>query len=293
MDSLYAGVWCQLQAGFVHHRHRGNAQVNARRPGRGNHPGAADGCVCLSFQEQGIYGVVLRLPRHQRHKFQMIAQCLLDGLLVREGCAAIIDDGAAEAVNPGSRIVSRAVLLHKAIAASAGIFLHIPVQLLRGGRDIFIGHIPPIVHKQQCLKIQRQLVKRALIAGSHGHGEEIRCAALRQQGRDRGKNPHLRKHANFIVGKYKQIRRCVGVIAHQLQGIRQAGFLFKHNLQIRHGFPQIILHCRNHGLLFVMPDNQLFIIAGIAALCAASRQPQQTAQAQNKCHKSLHSMTPP
>ena len=134
----------------------------------------------------------------------MIAQCLLDGLLVREGCAVIINDGAAEAVNPGGGIVGRAVLLHKAIAASAGIFLHIPVQLLRGGRDIFIGHIPPIVHKQQCLKVQRQLVKRALIAGSrHGHGEKVIRATLRQQGHDRGKNPHLRKHANFIVGKHK------------------------------------------------------------------------------------------
>ena len=57
------------------------------------------------------------------------------------------------------------------------------------------------------------------------------------------------------MGKEKQIRGGVGVVAHQLQRIRQAGFLLKDNVQIRHGLGKTRFQRGNDRVLLIVPDH--------------------------------------
>ena len=172
MNPLHAGVGSKSPACFIYGRHRSNAEVYIRFTGRGNHPRTADCCVRFPLQKQGIHRGILRFPRHQIYKFQMILQRVLDCLLIGERCAVCIDNAAAKAVNPCSAVIGGAVLLHKAVATAPGVFFHIRQQFFCGGRHLFILHIASIIHKQQRFKIQRKLVQAAVVGRSlQRHGE--------------------------------------------------------------------------------------------------------------------------
>ena len=275
MNALHAGIGSQGKTGLVHRRHGGNAQINSGLSGRGNHPGTADGSVRFPFQEQRVDGVVFRLSRHQLYKFQVIGKRVLHSLPVGEGGAAAVNDGAAEAMDPGGGIVGGAVLLHKAVAPPAGIVLHIGVQRFRCGGNLIILHITAVVHEQQRFKIQRQLVQGVFVGGRlKGHGQKAIQRPFFQQRLHRRQNPHFGKNADFIVGEQEKIRSGGGVIAHQLQRIGQAGFLFKLDVQLRHGLRQIIGKGSDHRVFLVMPDDQLIYVRA-ACFAAAGGQAQQ------------------
>ena len=65
------------------------------------------------------------------------------------------------------------------------------------------------------------------------------------------------------MGKQKKIRSRRGVIAHQLQGIGQTGFLFKLNFQLRYGLRQVLGKGGDHRVFLVMPDDQPVCIRAV------------------------------
>ena len=279
MNALHAGVGSQGKPGLIHCRHGGNAQIDPGLSGGGDHPGAADGGVRFSFQEQRVDGIVFRLPRHQLYKFQVVGQRVLHSLPVGERGAAAVNDGAAEAVDPGGGIVGGAVLLHETVAPPPGVVLHIGIQRFRRGGNLVILHITAVVHEQQRFKIQRQLVQGVLVGGRlKGHGQKVIQRSFLQQRLHRRQNPHFGKNADFIVGEQEKIRSRRGVIAHQLQGIGQTGFLFKLNFQLRYGLRQVIGKGCDHRIFLVVPDDQLVCIRAVC-LAAAGGQAQQHREA--------------
>ena len=275
MNALHTGIRSQCKPGFVHSRHGGNAQIDPGLSGRGDHPRAADGRVRFSFQKQRVDGIVFCLPRHQLYEFQVVSKRILHGLRVGEWGAAAVNDGAAETVDPRGGIVGGAVLLHEAVASPAGIVLHIGVKFFRRGGNLAVLHITAVIHEQQRFKIQRQLVQSILVGSRlKGHGQEVIQRPFLQQRIHRSQNPHFGKNADLVVGKQKKIRSGGGVIAHQLQRIGQAGFLFKLDIQIRHGLRQIIGKGGDHRVFLVMPDDQPVCIRAVR-FAAAGGQAQQ------------------
>ena len=275
MNALHAGVGSQGKPGLIHCRHGGNAQIDPGLSGRGDHPRAADGRVRFSFQKQRVDGIVFCLPRHQLYEFQVVSKRILHGLRVGEWGAAAVNDGAAEAVNPRGGIVGGAVLLHEAVASPAGIVLHIGVKFFRRGGNLAVLHITAVIHEQQRFKIQRQLVQSILVGSRlKGHGQEVIQRPFLQQRLHRSQNPHFGKNADLVVGKQKKIRSGGGVIAHQLQGIGQTGFLFKLNFQLRYGLRQVLGKGCDHRIFLVVPDDQLIYVRA-ACFAAAGGQAQQ------------------
>ena len=204
MNTLHAGIGRQRLPGGIHRGHRGNSQINSCFSGRGHHPGAADGGVRLALQKQGVDRVVLGFPGHQLYKFQVVGKGVLYRLRIREGSTAFIDDGTAEAVNPGGGIVGGAVLLHKAVAPPAGVVLHVSIEFLGGGGHFPVLHIAAVVHKQQRLKVQRKLVQGILVSGGvQGHGQVMFQSPVFQQRFDGSQNAHLGKNTDFVMGKDK------------------------------------------------------------------------------------------
>ena len=204
MNALHAGVGSQGKPGLIHCRHGGNSQINSCFSGRGHHPGAADGGVRLALQKQGVDRVVLGFPGHQLYKFQVVGKGVLYRLRIREGRTAFIDDGAAEAVNPGSGIVGGTVLLHKAVAPPTGVVLHVSIEFLGGGGHLPILHIAAVVHKQQRLKVQRKLIQGVLVSGGvQSHGQILCQSPVREQRFYGRQNAHFGKNTDFVMGKDK------------------------------------------------------------------------------------------
>ena len=76
------------------------------------------------------------------------------------------------------------------------------------------------------------------------------------------------------MGKDEKIRGCAGVIAHQLQGIRETGLLFKSNLKLRNSSRKIIFQRRDNSVFLVVPDHKLAGFSGIQSFFTAGCQAQ-------------------
>ena len=132
------------------------------------------------------------------------------------------------------------MLLHKAVAASAGVGLHIGVELLRRRRDLVVLHVAAVVHEEQSLKVERQLIERVLVRRRlYGHGQPICERALWQQGIHVREYAHLGKDAYLVVREDEHVRRRGRVIAHELERIRETGLFLEHYLHIRRGLREI------------------------------------------------------
>ena len=104
----------------------------------------------------------------------MVIEGILNCLRIREGDAALIDNGAAETMDPWGGIVGGAVLLYKTVAAPAGVVLHVAQQFPGCSRNFIVLHIAAVVHEQQRFKVQRKLVQSAFVSGRfQGHGQII------------------------------------------------------------------------------------------------------------------------
>ena len=234
VNALHTGIRSQCKPGFVHSRHGGNAQIDPGLSGRGDHPRAADGRVRFSFQKQRVDGIVFCLPRHQLYEFQVVSKRILHGLRVGEWGAAAVNDGAAEAMDPGGGIVGGAVLLHEAVAPPAGIVLHIGVKFFRRGGNLAVLHITAVIHEQQRFIIDRKLINSPLI-GSCVYGIVHICGklSLRNDIRNGCKNSHFCINPDLIMGKQIHIRCCLRIISDHLQCFCQITFLFQNHMDLR------------------------------------------------------------
>ena len=133
------------------------------------------------------------------------------------------------------------------------------------------------------------MVEGALVGGGvQGHWEVVFQRTLFQQRLHGGENPHFREYPHLVMGEEKQVRGGVGVVAHQLQRIRQAGFLLKDNLQLRHGLGKMRFQRGNDRVLFIVPDHQFARFGGIGGLPAAGGERQQHTGAQKDWDNPFH-----
>ena len=264
MDALDTGIGSQRFTSGIHDRHRCNTQIDLRCSCGGHHPGTTDGSICLTFQEQGVDGIVLRFTGHQCHKLGMIIQRILNSLCIRERNTGIINDGATKAVNPCRRIICGAVLFYETVTSTTSIVLHVGQQFIGGGRNFLILHIATVVHKEQRLKGQRKLIQGVFVgSSSQRHGKVVIQCTFSQQRLDWSQNTHFCKDTDFIMGEDKHVGRGTGIVADQFQRVCQTGFLLKDDLQIRNCGSEISLKCCNHSIFFIMPDDQFVCFSRI------------------------------
>ena len=163
MYALYSGVRSKRLPGLVHDRHRRYAKIYPRFARTRHHPRYANRRVSFPLQKECVDGGVFGLTGHELDELQVVAERVLDRIRLREGHAIGADDLTAEAVDPRRGIVCGGVLLYKAVAVASRVGLHIVVQLLGGVRHHIVRHVLAIIHEEQRLKVERQLVDRSLV----------------------------------------------------------------------------------------------------------------------------------
>ena len=163
MYALYSGVRSKRLPGLVYDGHRRYAKIYPRVARARHHPRPADRRVSFPLQKECVDGGVFSLTGHELDELQVVAERVLDSIRLREGNAIVTDDLTAEAMDPSRGIVCGGVLLHKAVAVASRVGLHIGVQLLGGVRHHIVRHVLAVVHEEQRLKVERQLVDRSLV----------------------------------------------------------------------------------------------------------------------------------
>ena len=74
MNSLHSHIWRNRISGLVNYRHCCHANVHSAFSYGWHQPRPCNGRMCHTFFKQGIYRRILRLARHQIHKFLVIFQ---------------------------------------------------------------------------------------------------------------------------------------------------------------------------------------------------------------------------
>ncbi|MPN06418.1 hypothetical protein SDC9_153674 [bioreactor metagenome] len=171
------------------------------------------------------------------------------------------DQLPAKAVDPGYAVIGGAVLFDESIVSAGRVRLHVGVKRFGGLRHVAFAHQGFVIEKQQCLKVERELVERAFVGGGFERHRQVVCQRrFIHKIRNRRENAELGVHTDLVVRKKIQIRRGGRIVADKLERFRQSVLADELHGHVRQRFGKRRLQHFYDRVLLVVPDDDVVCI---------------------------------